>query len=171
MNILHWRYNDSDYIDKHDDSLYGFIYCVYFENDLGDIFKYYGKKKWFAENTISELKSGLRRENSIGTVRKLVEMSPLELEKRTKTQVRSNVRNKLVTFDIVHSDNDWRTYTGSCKDTKGYIPIYKEIICFTRTQREHTYLETKVMFQRGALEDNDCLNANIMGRFYRGRLV
>ena len=138
-----WSYNNKPYTDKHDDSLYGFIYCVYFEDGNGQVYKYYGKKKWFSE-----------RKKHYGK-KKLAQMT----DKRLKT------------YEMIVTDNDWRTYTGSCKDTKGYIPIYKEIICFTRTQREHTYLETKVMFQRGALEDEECLNANIMGRFYRGKLV
>jgi hypothetical protein len=140
---MNWMYNDVEYTDKHDDTLYGFIYCVYFESGDGKVFKYYGKKKWF-----SETKRHFGKK---------------ELAKVTD--------NRLKTYEYIIRDNDWRTYTGSCKDTRGYIPIYKEIICFTRTQREHTYLEVKVMSQRSALEDELCLNANILNRFYKGKLV
>ena len=139
---MNWRYQNVDYDTKHDESLYGFIYAVYFENDNGDVFTYYGKKKWYSE-----------RKKHYGK-KKLAEIT----DKRLKT------------YEMVVSDNDWRTYTGSCKETKGLIPIYKEIICFARSKRELTYLETKIMFQRGALEDEKCINGNIMGRFFRGSL-
>ena len=168
---MKWRYNGIDYDTKHDDSLYGFVYCVHYEDGNGNVYKYYGKKKWFAENHVEELKSGLRREKSLGEVRKRKPMTDEDLANRTKAQVRNGVRSKIVTYDIMHSDNDWREYVGSCKDTKDYIPFYKEIICFARTQRELTYLEAKIMFQRGALEDEDCLNGNLLGKFYRGNLV
>lgn len=140
---MKWRYNGKDYDTKHDDSLYGFVYCVHYEDGNGNIYKYYGKKKWFSE-----------RKKHFGKKR-LSEVT----DKRLKT------------YEIVKSDNDWREYVGSCKDTKDYIPFYKEIICFARSQRELTYLEAKIMFQRGALEDEDCLNGNLLGKFYRGNLV
>ena len=140
---MNWMYQGKEYLDKHSDDIYGFIYCVYFENNVGDIFKYYGKKKMFSETKKHYGK------------RKLAEVT----DKRLKT------------YEMVIRDNDWGSYVGSCKDTKGYIPIRKDIICFTASQREHTYMEVKVLFQRGALKDPSCLNQNIMGRFFRGRLV
>lgn len=140
---MKWEYNGVEYNDKHDDSLYGFIYCVYYEDEDGNVFKYYGKKKWF-----KEIKKHFGK-------KKLAEIT----DKRLKT------------YEMIVSDNDWRTYVGSCKDTKDYIPIHKEIICFARSNRELTYLEAKIMFQFGALEDDSCLNGNLLGKFYRGDLV
>ena len=140
---MHWKYNDEPYTDKHDESLYGFIYCVYFEGSDGKVYKYYGKKKWFSE-----------KKKHFGKKR-LAEVT----DKRLKT------------YEMVVSENDWKSYIGSCKDTKDYIPIYKEIICFARTQRELTWLEAKVMFQRGSLEDDECLNGNLLGKFFKGNLV
>ncbi len=139
---MKWRYNKLEYDVKHDESLYGFIYCVYFEDEDGNVYNYYGKKKWFSE---TKKHFGKRR---------MAEVT----DKRLKT------------YEMIVRDNDWRMYTGSCKDTKDYIPIYKEIICFAPSKTALTYMETKIMFQRGALEDESCLNANIMGKFYRGRL-
>ena len=138
-----WTYNNEEYNTKHDENLHGFIYCVYFEAEDGNVYKYYGKKKWFSE-----------RKKHYGKKR-LAEVT----DKRLKT------------YEIIVADNDWRSYTGSCKDTKDYIPIYKEIICFAKSQRELTYLEAKVMFQRGALEDDECLNGNLLGKFFKGNLV
>ena len=140
---MNWRYCGRDYTEKHDESLFGFIYLVHFEDESGNIFKYYGKKKWFSET-----------KKHFGK-KKLAEMT----DKRLKT------------YEYIKRDNDWRTYVGSSKETDGLIPIYKEILEFARSQRELTYLETKVLFARGALEDKDCLNGNIMGRFFKGRLV
>ena len=167
---MNWVYQGKEYIEKHSDNLYGFIYKVTFEDEDGKVFVYYGKKKMFSETTLSALKNGTQRPNS-KRIRKLKPMTFNEIDNRTKSQVSSNVRNKIVEYDVVSADNDWRSYVGSCKDTKGYIPIRKDIICFTASQREHTYMEVKVLFQRGALEDESCLNQNIMGRFYRERLV
>ena len=167
---MNWRYQNVDYDTKHDESLYGFIYAVYFENDNGDVFTYYGKKKWLSETNIISLKSGIPREGNVGRVRKRKPMTEDDLANRTKTQVRNGVSSKIVEYDTMMTDNDWRTYTGSCKETEGLIPIYKEIICFARSKRELTYLETKIMFQRGALEDEKCINGNVMGRFFRDRL-
>ena len=138
-----WMYNGQPYTDKHDDSLYGFVYCVYFEDDVGNVYKYYGKKKWFSE-----------RKKWFGK-RRLAEMEDKRMKK----------------YEMVKTDNDWKEYTGSCKDTKDYIPIYKEILMFAKSKRELTYLEAKILFQRGALEDEMCLNGNILSRFYRDNLV
>ena len=140
---MNWKYQGLDYTDKHDDTLYGFIYLVHFENESGDIFKYYGKKKWFSET---------KRHFGKKELAKLP-------DKRLKT------------YEMVVKDNDWRTYVGSSKETEGLIPIHKEIIQFARSSRELTYLETKILFARSALEDEECLNKNILKRFFRSNLV
>jgi hypothetical protein len=140
---MKWEYNGVEYNDKHDDSLYGFIYCVYYEDEDGNLFKYYGKHKW-----IKEIKKHFGK-------RRLAEIT----DKRLKT------------YEIVTSDSEWRDYVGSCKDTMGYIPIHKEIICFACSQRELTWLETKILIMKGALEDDMCLNGNILGKFFKHNLV
>ena len=140
---MNWHYNGKEYTEKHDDTLYGFVYCVYFEDDVGNVYHYYGKKKWF-----SKIKKNYSQ-------KKIDEMA----DKRRRK------------YEYVIKDNNWQDYTGSCKDTKDYIPIHKEILLFARTQRELTYLEAKVLFQVGALEDEKCLNGNILSRFYRDNLV
>ena len=78
---------------------------------------------------------------------------------------------RMKTYEMVIKDNDWRTYVGSSKETEGLIPIYKEIIQFARTSRELTYLETKILFTTGALENKECLNKNILKRFFKDNLV
>ena len=140
---MEWRYCGRAYTEKHDDRLHGFIYLIHFEDESGNIFKYYGKKKWW-----KDIKRNFGKKELA-----------LIADKRKRT------------YEYVRKDNDWREYVGSCKDTEGLIPIYKEILEFARSNRELTYMEAKVMFARGALEDEDCLNGNIMGKFFRDNLV
>ncbi len=140
---MKWRYNKLEYDVKHNESLYGFIYCVYFESEDGNVYSYYGKKQ----------------------------MTSYRKKHFGKKKLATITDKRLKTYEIVESDSNWKNYTGSCKDTKDYIPIYKEIIRFAKSKRELTYLEAKIMFSRGALEDKSCLNGNISGRFFRDNLV
>ena len=138
-----WRYNDQDYSEQHDPSLYGFTYLVHFENGNGDVFKYYGKRKW---NSVTKKHFGKK---------KLATMSD----------------RRLKTYEMITKENAWQDYVGSSKETDGLIPIHKEIIEFARTSRELTYMETKLLFVRSAIEDESCINRNILKRFFRDNLV
>lgn len=139
---MNWTYMDSEYTEIHDDSLEGFIYEVDYEDEDGNLYIYYGKKNFY-----------LTKKKHFGK-KKIAEMA----DKRKKT------------YEYVKTEDDWKTYTGSCKSTDGLIPVAKRILMFARSKRELTYIETKMLFVNGALEDTKCLNANISGTFFRDNL-
>ena len=149
---MKWYYNNEEYNEIHNPEVYGFIYLVNFENEDGEVYKYYGKKNFYSENEINALLNGNKREGHIKFLNRN------RNGKRTKREVGRT------------ESKTWRNYTGSCKDTEGFIPISKEILCFANDKRELTYLETKALFARGALSDDKCLNGNILGRFFRGNI-
>jgi len=67
-------------------------------------------------------------------------------------------------------ESDWRTYVGSCNDTKGYIPIEKEILRLTNDKYGTTYWENYCLFIEDALFDSKNLNQQIGGKFYKGNI-
>ena len=67
-------------------------------------------------------------------------------------------------------ESDWRTYTGSCKETKGLIPISKEILDMANSKRDLTYKEEALLHREEVLFSDANLNANIAGRHYQGNL-
>jgi len=139
---MKWTYNDEVYDELHTPEVFGFIYKITFEDGDGELYSYYGKK---------QVKARIKKHFG---KRKLAEAT----DKRKKT------------YEYVIKEAKWKDYIGSCKDTEGYIPIAKEILCFANSGRELTYLEAKALFARGALEDEKCLNANVLGRFFRGNI-
>ena len=67
-------------------------------------------------------------------------------------------------------ESDWRTYLGSCKDTKGYIPIKKEILRLANDKYGTTYWENYYLFIKDTLFDPRNLNQQIGGKFYRDNI-
>jgi hypothetical protein len=67
-------------------------------------------------------------------------------------------------------ESDWRTYTGSCKEAEGMIPIEKEILKLCESKRDLTYHEEEILFKEEVLFDKYNLNANIGGRHFKDRL-
>ena len=146
---MEWIYNDEVYDKIHSPEVYGFIYLINLENEDGEVYKYYGKKNFYTENEIDALKNGGTREGHVKFVGR-------------------NAGGRRIKRELIRRESkSWKKYTGSCKNCDGYIPISKEILCFAKDKRELTYLETKALFARGALEDDKCLNGNILNKFFR----
>jgi len=74
----------------------------------------------------------------------------------------------------IQKESDWKTYYGSqsevkqlVKESKDKLEFTREIIIFTSTKKQLTYFETKLQFVNEVLENDEYLNSNILGKFFR----
>lgn len=67
---------------------------------------------------------------------------------------------------IVRTELKWRTYEGSSSIKEGYTLVAKEIVAWCNTKQAMTYMEADLQFRTGALFDTNCLNLNILGKFF-----
>jgi len=128
------------------DDPYGFIYRITYTDGT----YYYGMKRFYSYKTLPKLKSGEPRKGHIRFTYK-------------------NGSGKRKYVEEIRKESDWKTYTGSADI--GLDIEKKEILAFARTKRELSYLEAKCLFQTEALEDDLCHNQNILGSFYRKKLI
>ena len=164
--MVRWLYQGGEVSDKPPkNSMFGFIYMITYDNGM----KYIGKKQFHSETTQKVLKTGAARPNS-KRITKRIKMTVEDLANRTKAQIKTNVTNKMVEFEMVIKENDWRKYNGSSKDVKGFKIIQKDIleICFDKINL--TYCEIKWMIRKDVLVDDDYVNSNILGKFYVGKI-
>ena len=74
----------------------------------------------------------------------------------------------------VVKESDWKTYFGSepnlkklVTESQNTLDFTREIITFGYNKKHLTYLETKELFIREVLENDNYFNANILGKFFR----
>ena len=67
---------------------------------------------------------------------------------------------------IVRTELKWRTYEGSSSIKGGYTLASKEIVSWCNTKQAMTYIEADLQFRSGSLFDTQCLNLNILGKFF-----
>ena len=74
----------------------------------------------------------------------------------------------------IQKESDWKTYYGSqtevkqlVKESQDMLEFVREIIIFTSTKKQLTYFETKLQFVNEVLENDEYLNSNILGKFFR----
>lgn len=70
--------------------------------------------------------------------------------------------------------SNWRIYKSSNDEIKKLLKERNQgsfsVLAYAQTNRELTWLETKYQVLHNALEDDSFCNANILGKFYRGKL-
>ena len=77
----------------------------------------------------------------------------------------------------VVKESDWQTYYGSHEKIKTLLKENKhnnfkrEILEFAFNKKHLTYLETKYLFCNNVLENEEYINDNILGKFFRKDLV
>ena len=140
---MNWMYNGNEYLERHSDDVYGFVYRIFLEDNDGKVFTYYGKKNF---NSVVKKNFGKKKLAAI-------------TDKRVKK------------YEMITKESNWKEYIGSSKETQKYIPIRKEILMFAKSGRHLTYLEAKTLFVESAIEDPMCLNISILKRFFRDNLV
>lgn len=64
----------------------------------------------------------------------------------------------------------WADYKSSNKEVQEWTDTTREILKWCYSQREATYEEARILMCSGAMEDENCLNGNILGRFYKGNI-
>ena len=145
-SLLGWTYQGKEYTTL-DKNVYGFIYCLIL--DTGE--KYIGKKQCHKKLTLPSLKSGEIRDGA--------------------QRIGRNKNGKRVYYDVIYKENDWRTYESSSDLVKDKTVVSKEILELAPTMRSLTYLEAKWQFKLDVLEDDNYLNKNIGGRYFRNNLL
>ena len=147
-----WLYNDgySDEFPLFEPTSedYGFIYQI----DYDDGTSYIGKKNLWVTEELPPLKSGKTRPNVHSTVNRIHKGKP-------------------VTMDIIIKPSDWRSYIGSSKLTAGKTIISRTVLATAPTKRYLTYLEAKALFCLDALESDQYLNENCLGKFFKSNLL
>ena len=147
-----WRYKDQLITELSDmpEGTYGFIYRV---THLPTKKKYIGKKVLFFERNV---KLGKR-----------------ELETLKEERKAAGIGGRVPQKKKVVKESDWKIYYGSQEEIKRLSKASKpedwtrEILDFVPTKKLLTYYEIKHIFINDALEDNDFLNDNILGKFYK----
>lgn len=75
----------------------------------------------------------------------------------------------------IQKESNWLTYSSSNAEVQHLVnqghEIYKDILTFAWSQRQLTYLETKMLFVYSVLENDKFLNQNILGKFYAGNTL
>lgn len=164
--MVKWKYNGSEVSDNPPKSnMFGFIYEIEYTNGK----KYIGKKQFHSETTQKVLKTGIQRENS-KRINKRVKMNAEELENRTTAQKKKDVKSKLVEFEMVIKENDWRKYNGSSKDVVGFKIKSKKIVEICYDKINLTYCELKWMMRKDVLVDDTYVNSNMLGKFFAGKI-
>lgn len=162
---MSWLYENKPFL-ANSANHYGFVYYIVYECGK----HYIGQKSFGKRAMLAARKDGIQRENSV-RIQKRKPMTKEDLEARSTTQIRNNVKTKLVTFDVVTKESDWKTYEGSSDDTADLVIKEKHIMHLCSSKRNMTYMEAKMLFLNEALEDETYINKNIVGKFYRGNLT
>jgi hypothetical protein len=82
-------------------------------------------------------------------------------------------RGRKSTTETIQKESDWKVYYGSEDFIKQRIKEKKqdefkrEIIHFVENKKMLTYFECKYQFMYGVLENENYLNSNILGKFYK----
>lgn len=140
-----WRYEGRD-IESIDDIPEGAIGFVYLLTNIESGKKYIGKKFLY-----SERKKAL-----------------------TKKEIAALESKRLKKWKMVKSESDWLTYSSSSKDIQEEIKngaqFYRDILHFTFSKLQTTYLEVKLQFVNEVLESEDWYNNNINSSWFRGNI-
>lgn len=155
---MSWIY-DGKNIDFLPKEVIGFVYMIIYTNGQ----KYIGKKiaKTFLKKPT--LKSGEMRPEASHQIKRLVPMTKAELAAQPKS---SKKKNKLVPYDIIPIESNWKSYTGSSKETEDLTIKEKHILHLCTNKMTLTYLETQELFDRRVLIGETYVNKNILGKFY-----
>jgi hypothetical protein len=86
-------------------------------------------------------------------------------------------RGRKSTTETIQKESDWKIYYGSEDFIKQRIKEKKqdefkrEIIHFVENKKMLTYFECKYQFIHGVIENENYLNSNILGKFYKKDFV
>lgn len=120
----------------------GFIYLLKFKNGM----YYIGKKSFYRRATALRLADGSKR--------------PLHI-----SWDRSRKKERY------YKESNWLTYCGSGEGYNKKDIISREILHYCYTKYQLTYWEASYLFVEGVPLNDKLYNDNILGKFYRERLI
>ena len=144
--MINWIYENTE-VAELPENVFGFIYKLTMESGK----HYIGMKQCFNMSTLPALKNGTIREGA--------------------KRVGKNKNGKRVYFDVIYKESKWREYESSSKEVENETIVKKEILEYAPTKRSLSYLEVKQLFMNNVLEDENYLNMNISGRWFKNRLL
>ena len=71
----------------------------------------------------------------------------------------------------VVKESDWKGYQSSNKTVRDWFSPKKTILKYCFTKKQLTYWENQALYCTNALLDQDCLNDNISGKFFKGEVL
>jgi hypothetical protein len=135
-------------VEDFGDEVYGFIYKIQHKDSK----RYYIGKKILYNTT--NVKLGVKETKNLPTQ-----------------------KGRKPTTKQVIKESNWKSYWGSNKDFLEYKKgkkdedFNREILHICKSKLELTYWETHYLFVNKVLFDDLSYNSNILGKFYKGKLV
>jgi hypothetical protein len=139
-----WLYEGLFIDEMPDKEAHGFTYKItYIDPETNEVKCYYGKKNFYS---VTNPKKGKK------------ELSAMEDKRGSK-------RKKVI------KESNWLKYKSSHSFLKNVEDAYiqKEMLTICYSKMELTYQETRELFVNSVLEDENCFNDNILGRFYKSK--
>ena len=147
---MNWLYNEQEITDisQFPQNAFGFVYEVITPEGK----KYIGKKVLFHNRK----------------------------QKLTKKELALYTgRGRKPTHKTIQKESDWKKYIGSNTKLKNQIAegevikenLKRQILEIGFNKKHLTYLETKYLFCNNVLENEEYINDNILGKFFRKDLV
>lgn len=130
------------------DDIYGFVYILWYSDGK----RYIGKKSLYCFKTMNPLANGKIRNGHQFFFNKIL-------------------NHKKVQREMVKVESNWLEYQGSFDGAKEKRPEKKEIVYLAKSNQELAYLEAKLIFEHDALRNMYYINENVIGRFYRDKLL
>jgi hypothetical protein len=152
---MNWLYKDNEVsIEDIPEDAVGFVYKI-IHTPTG---KYYIGKK--SLESVRNVKIGKRELERIKAERK-------ELKLRGSAPKKKKVR-KISDWETYYSSNEW--INEEVKSGKG-DEFSREILQFCNSKKSLSYYEVEWMFRYDVLRDENSLNGNISGKWYKRDLV
>ena len=114
---------------------------------------------------------------NVDTGRKYIGKKYLFSERKkalTKKEIAALENKRLKKWKTVVKESDWLTYNSSSHDILNEISegsvFRKEILEFTTSKMQTTYLEVKTQFVNNVLESDEYYNNNINSSWFRGNI-
>jgi hypothetical protein len=142
---MSWIYQGKEFTDEMvPEGAYGFIYGMSVTID-GEDKVYIGKKNFYSERNIP--------------------LGKKALEARDDKRMSKKKKVKKLNYQNYHSSQ------ATLKQAKlDGIPIKRLILKICNCKAELSYQETRYLFKTDALEKEEYLNDNILGKFYRSKI-
>ena len=152
---MNWLYKDKEiHLDDIPEDAVGFVYKITHTQNG----KYYIGKK--SLESVRNVKIGKRELERLKLERK-------ELKMRGSAPKKKQVR-KISDWETYYSSNEW--IKAEVKAGKG-AEFSREILQFCNSKKSLSYYEVEWMFRYDVLRDENAINGNITGKWFRRDLV